>query len=72
VNGSSPLTGTIKRKENNMDLIFGLVIGLLGVGFTYYMLTPDNTPDNLAGYFFKILIGGAGIILIGFALLAIF
>jgi hypothetical protein len=55
-----------------MDLIFGLVIGLLGVGFTYYMLTPDNTPDNLAGYFFKILIGGAGIILIGFALLAIF
>jgi hypothetical protein len=55
-----------------MDLIFGLVIGLIGVGFTYYMLTPNNTPPNLADYFLKILIGGAGIILIGFALLAIF
>jgi hypothetical protein len=55
-----------------MDLIFGLVIALAGVGFMYYMLTPDNTPDNLAGYFLKILIGGLGIVLIGFGLLAIF
>jgi hypothetical protein len=55
-----------------MDLIFGLVIALAGVGFMYWNLTPDNAPDSLVGYFFKILAMGIAIVLIGFGLLAIF
>jgi hypothetical protein len=53
-----------------MDLIIGLIIAVAGVGFMFYMLTPDNMPDNLIGYFFKILLMGLGIVLIGFAVLA--
>jgi hypothetical protein len=55
-----------------MDLIFGLVIALLGIGFVFWNLTPDSMPDNLAGFFFKILAMGIAIVVIGFGLLAIF
>jgi hypothetical protein len=55
-----------------MDLIFGLVIAVAGVLFMYWQLTPDNTPENLGGYFFKIILLGLVIVAIGFGLLYIF
>jgi hypothetical protein len=55
-----------------MDLIIGAVIALLGVGFMYWNLTPDSAPDSLVGYFFKILMMGVALVLIGFGILAIF
>jgi hypothetical protein len=55
-----------------MDLIFGVVIALVGIGFMYWNLTPDSAPDGLVGYFFKILLMGISLVLIGFGLLAIF
>ena len=55
-----------------MDLIFGVVIALFGSGFMYWNLTPDSAPDGLVGYFFKILLMGISLVLIGFGLLAIF
>jgi hypothetical protein len=55
-----------------MDLIIGAVIALLGIGFMYWNLTPDSAPDSLAGYFFKILMMGIALVLIGFGVLAIF
>jgi hypothetical protein len=62
----------MKAKDSIMDLIFGAVIALVGIGFMYWNLTPDSMPDNLAGFFLKILIMGIGIVLIGFGILAIF
>jgi hypothetical protein len=55
-----------------MDLIIGVIIALVGVGFMYWNLTPDNAPDSLVGYFFKILMMGIALVLIGFGILAIF
>lgn len=55
-----------------MDLIIGVVIALAGIGFMYWNLTPDSMPDNLAGFFFKILMMGTALVLIGFGILAIF
>lgn len=55
-----------------MDLIIGAVIALAGIGFMYWNLTPDSMPDNLAGFFVKILMMGIAIVLIGFGILAIF
>jgi hypothetical protein len=55
-----------------MDLIIGAIIALAGIGFMFWNLTPDNAPDSLAGYFFKILMMGAALVLIGFGILAIF
>ena len=55
-----------------MDLILGAVVALLGVGFVFWNLTPSTWPTNLAGLFLKTIIMGVAIVLIGFALLAIF
>lgn len=55
-----------------MDLILGAVVALLGIGFVFWNLTPDTWPDNLAGFFWKTIIMGIAIVIVGFALLAIF
>jgi hypothetical protein len=55
-----------------MQLIIGAIIALAGVLFMYWNLTPDNAPNSLVGYFFKILMMGIALVLIGFGILAIF
>jgi hypothetical protein len=55
-----------------MDIIFGAIIALVGIGFMYWNLTPDNAPESLVGYFMKILFMGIGLVAIGFGLLAVF